>query len=256
MLYNAAVREPLAGRVVVVTRPRSKSGAAARALRAKGARVVFAPLIRTVPPRSWKPLDRELERLHLYEAVAFTSANAVEFFFRRLRELTGRKPPPPRIVAAVGRATQKAVDAKGWTSSVVPDDARAAGLAKVLRVPRGARVLIPRAERGLDILPKALREAGARVRVVAAYRTVPDVEGRRALRRALALGADAVTFASGSAAALAVADLKLTGAAAVAIGPTTAATLRSKGVAPAAVAKRPDPESFAQAVVEALRGRP
>lgn len=139
---------------------------------------------------------------------------------------------------------------------MVPDDARAAGLAKVLRVPRGARVLIPRAERGLDTLPRGLRTAGARVTVVPAYRTVPDPEGLRALRRALALGADAATFASPSAAVLAVPDLKLSLAAAIAIGPTTAAALRAKGVTPAAVAERPDPESLARAVVEGLRGRP
>jgi uroporphyrinogen-III synthase len=101
-----------------------------------------------------------------------------------------------------------------------------------------------------------LRKAGAVVDVPTAYRTIPDPEGRRALRRALALGADAATFASPSAAVLAVPDLKLSGAAAIAIGPTTAAALRAKGVIPAAVAKRPDPKSFALAVVQALKDRP
>ena len=218
--------------------------------------MVFAPLIKTVPPRSWKALDRAILDLRRYDAVAFTSANAVDFFFLRCQKLLGHKPVSPRILAAVGRATAKAVAAKGWVCSVIPEDARAAGLAKALRVPRGARVLIPRAERGLDTLPRALRAAGARVTVVPAYRTVADTDGHRALRRALALGADAVTFASGSAVILGASVLKISGAAAVAIGPTTAATLRAKGIVPAAVAKHPDPESFAQAVVLALRGRP
>jgi len=139
---------------------------------------------------------------------------------------------------------------------VVPEDARAAGLARVLRVPRGTRVLLPRAERGLDTLATGLRKAGARVTIVTAYRTLPDDKGRRTLRRALALGADAVCFASGSAAVLGARDVALSGAAAIAIGPTTAAVLRSHGVVPAAVAKRPDPGSFARAVVLGLRGRP
>jgi uroporphyrinogen-III synthase len=247
----------LSGRTVVITRPRLKSGGAAAALAAKGARVTFAPLIKTVPPRSWKALDRAILDLRRYEAVAFTSANAVDFFFLRCRKLlAGKKPVSPRILAAVGRSTAKAVAAHGWACTVVPEDARSAGLAKVLRVPRGSRVLIPRAERGLDTLPRSLRKSGARVTVAAAYRTVPDPDGVRQLRRALALGADAVTFASPSAAVLAVPDLKLSLAAAVAIGPTTAAALRAKGVVPAAVAARPDPESLARAVVEALRGRP
>ena len=210
----------------------------------------------TVPPRSWKALDRAILDTRRYDAVAFTSANAVDFFFLRCQKILGRKPVSPRILAAVGRATAKAVAAKGWACSVIPEDARAAGLARALRVPRGARVLIPRAERGLDTLPIALRKTGARVTVVPAYRTISDTDGLRVLRRALALGADAVTFASGSAAVLGAADLKISGAAAIAIGPTTAAALRAAGIVPAAVATRPDPESFARAVVLALRGRP
>ncbi len=249
-------KKALSGRVVVIARPRLKSGGAAAALAAKGAHVVFAPLIRTVLPKSWKALDRAIKDLRRYDAVAFTSVNAVDFFFLRCRKILAGKPVQPRILAAVGHATAKAVSTHGWSCSVIPEDARAAGLAKALRVPRGSSVLIPRAERGLDTLPRALRKAGALVDAPAAYRTVADPEGLRALRRALALGADAVTFASPSAAVLAVADLKLSGAAAIAIGPTTAATLRAKGVAPAAVAKRPDAESFARAVVEGLRGRP
>lgn len=138
---------------------------------------------------------------------------------------------------------------------MVPEDARAAGLVKVLRVPRGSRVLIPRAERGLDLLPNALRQKGVLVTVAQTYRTVPDEDGRRALRRALIGHADAVLFASGSAADLGAADLKLAGAAAVAIGPTTAAALREHGVV-AAVSARPDPKSFAAATVKALKGRP
>lgn len=251
------MKNPLLRRTIVITRPRLKSGGAAAALAARGAHVVFAPLIRTVPPRSWKALDRAIKDLSRYDAVAFTSANAVDFFFLRCRKLlAGKKPVPPRVLAAVGRATAKAVSSNGWACTVVPEDARSAALARVLRVPRGSRVLIPRAERGLDTLPRMLRKFGVHIDVPSAYRTVPDPEGLRALNRALALGADAVTFASPSAAVLAVPSLKLSGAAAVAIGPTTASALRAKGVVPAAVSKKPDPESFARAVVEGLRGRP
>lgn len=250
------MNKPLLRRTIVITRPRLKSGGAAAALAAKGARVVFAPLIRTVPPKSWKALDRAIKGLIRYDAVAFTSANAVDFFFLRCRKLLAGKPVCPRVLAAVGRATSKALAVHGWACTVLPEDARSAGLARVLRVPRGSRVLIPRAERGLDTLPRMLRKKGAVVDVPAAYRTLPDPEGLRALKRALALGADAVTFASPSAAVLAVPSLKVSGAAAIAIGPTTASALRAKGVVPAAVSMKPDPESFATAVVKGLRGRP
>ena len=113
-------------------------------------------------------------------------------------------------------------------------------------------MLLPRAERGLDVLPDGLRASGAHVTLAAAYRNVADVAGRKTLRRALRLGADAVCFASGSAAS-ALGTLGLRSAVAVAIGPTTAAALRARGIVPAAIAKKPDPEAFAQAVERALR---
>jgi len=245
-------RRALAGRTVIVTRPRASADGLARALRGRGARVVFAPLIRTVPPRSRRALDAALRGLGRFDAVAFASANAVEHFFARADAL-GLRLRAPSVVAAVGRATAKAAAARGWRCSVVPDEASAAGLARVLRLPRGARVLLPRAERGRRELADGLSRAGARVALAVAYRTVPDRDGRRALRRALAAGADAACFASGS--AVAALPRGAFRPAAVAIGPTTAAALRARGIVPAAVAARPDPASFAQAVARALRLR-
>lgn len=241
---------------MVLTRPLAQSGGAAAALAKLGARVKFCPLIKVVPPKSWKPLDAGIRLLSSYDAVAFTSVNAVDFFFRRCRNILGRVPAMPLVVAAVGASTGKAVAARGWRCSVIPEDARAAGLAKVLRVPRGARVLIPRAERGLTTLATGLRKAGARVTSVPAYKTVADEAGLRALRLALIDGADAVLFASGSAAAVGARDTRLAGAAAIAIGPTTAAALRSHGIKPAAIAKKPDAASFARAAADGLKGRP
>ena len=243
---------PLKGRTLIITRPHKSSGGAAAELKRNGARVISAPLIRIAPPRTWRPLERALNSLIRFDVVVFTSVNAVDSFFARLK----KRPFSPRVLAAVGHATRQAVEKRGLRCTLVPDDARSSGLAKALRVPRGSRVLIPRAERGLNLLPNALRKKGALVTVVPCYRTLPDLAGRRTLRRALIKGADAVLFASGSAAKLGAADVKLYGAAAVAIGPTTAAALRSRGVIPAAVSKAPDPKSFAAAAVLALRGRP
>jgi uroporphyrinogen-III synthase len=127
-----------------------------------------------------------------------------------------------------------------------------------LRLPRGARVLLPRAERGNPELPRLLRAAGLRVTAAAAYRTLPDAAGRKILRRALAEGADAVCFASGSAvdsaaSALGAAELRraFQSCAAVALGPVTAAALRARGVK-SAVAKTADDAALAAAAVRAL----
>ena len=230
-------------------------------LRSLGAKVVKAPLIRVVPPRSWRRLDASLRRLAEYDAVVFASANAVEAFFVRSSVVLKNKAVPPRVIAAVGPATAAALTARGWRATVIPEARRAEGLAGALRLPRGSRVLIPRAERGRQALPRLLKAAGHRVTAVSAYRTAPDHAGRRALRTALAAGADAACFASGSAVASAAAALgpaRLRRAfrtcAAVAIGPVTAAALRKRGVT-AAVARTADDRSLADAVVRALRRR-
>lgn len=95
--------------------------------------------------------------------------------------------------------------------------------------------------------------------LVTAYRTLADHDGRRILGNALSAGAHAVLFASPSAVKSAANALgrermkrTFTKTAAVAIGRTTAAALKSCGVRPAAVAERPDAESFARAASKAL----
>ncbi len=255
------VRGELSGRVVVVTRPRARAEDLARQLRARGARTIFAPLIKTLPPRSARALDAALRGFARFDAAAFASAAAVEAFFARARKVLGHAPRSPRAVGAVGPATRAALLARGWRA-VSPRESTGAALARALRPGPGMRVLVPRAERARPELAEGLRRAGARVSAVTAYRTVPDAAGRRALKAALARGADAVVFASGSAAASAVAALGRERArrafrtcAAVAIGPTTAAELRARAISPAALSRGTDAESLADAVVAALARR-
>jgi uroporphyrinogen III methyltransferase/synthase len=252
----------LSGLTVIVTRPRGSSARLAADLRARGARVAFAPLIRVAPPRSRRGLDASLRRLTGFDAVVFASVNAVDAFFARAAVVLKKRPVAPDVVAAVGPATAKALAGHGWCAAIVPEVRRAEGLAAALRLPRGSRVLIPRAERGREILPLMLRAAGSRVTVVSAYRTSADHEGRRALRAALAAGADAACFASGSAVASAAAALgparlrrAFRSCAAVAIGPVTADALRKHGVT-AATARSADDRGLADAVVRALERRP
>jgi uroporphyrinogen-III synthase len=120
-------------------------------------------------------------------------------------------------------------------------------------------VLIPGPERGRPELPALLRRRGARVTLATAYRTAPDAAGRRILVRALAAGADAALFASGSAVESAVAALgarrsksAFRACAAVAIGPTTASELRARGIS-ATIASAPDADAFADAAARALK---
>jgi uroporphyrinogen-III synthase len=106
----------------------------------------------------------------------------------------------------------------------------------------GRRVLLARAAIARDVIPEQLRQCGADIHVVEAYRTVIPPDSIAQVRAMFAAGnslPDAVTFTSSSTvtnflALLAAAGLALpAGLSAVSIGPVTTATLRANHWEPA-----------------------
>jgi uroporphyrinogen-III synthase len=245
---------PGARPAVVVTRPKARSGRLGAALKARGLRPVYAPLIKTVAPRSWAALDRALGRWESFDGVAFASPAAVSFFFFRWRKSRGGWPRRPHVVGAVGPATAECLQGWGWKADLIPEEGTGAGLGRAFCLARGATLLLPRAEKGRPELPRLLRRAGVRLTVATAYRTVADRAGTAAFKTSLKNGADCVAFASGSAveAARKCTSLdRLRRITAVAIGPSTAAALKKHGIS-SVVARRPDAESLADACKKAL----
>ena len=140
-----------------------------------------------------------------YDWIIFASANAVDSFMSRLlatgdvRELKGVR------IATVGPSTAARLQRYGVRVDFTPEEYRAESLFGALTATRslkGARILLPRADIGRDVLAEQLREAGAEVDDVVAYRTTLAQgagEGNRDIYRML-LDAeiDAVTFTSAS----------------------------------------------------------
>src|SRR3989338_1837310 len=164
---------PLSGRRIVITRARSQAGVFAAALEELGAEVIEFPTIEIVPPQSYAPLDRALREIRQYHWIIFTSVNGVAHFFarwsaRRVEDFSGIK------IAAIGPETAKSLEAKGLRADLVPGEFRAEAILKELAPEemRGKRVLLPRAAQARDVLPDTLREWGAQVDVIEAYRTV------------------------------------------------------------------------------------
>jgi uroporphyrinogen III methyltransferase/synthase len=227
---------PLRGKLIVVTRPRHQAGSLTAKLRELGAEVVEAPAIQIEPPEDWQPVDAALGRLDDYDWVVFTSVNAVEAFFGRLRA-----PLPARLhVAAIGPATADALVGRGVTPEVVPERFVAEDVYRAVSARAdlgGKKFLLPRADIARQALPRLLREAGAEVDVVVVYRTVP---ARAEIARAAALVAegkvDIVTFTSGSTVRsfFHEIDPKDLGGRPIAasIGPITSDALRELGVTP------------------------
>jgi uroporphyrinogen-III synthase len=123
----------------------------------------------------------------------------------------------------------------------------------------GQRILLARAAIARDIIPDALRAAGAHVDVVDAYQNILPESAPVLLRQALTSKIDAATFTSSSSVThLAAAATKagiafpLPGIPAVSIGPITSHTLRELGWPPAAEANQHDIPGLVAAVVSIL----
>jgi len=236
---------PLAGRTVVVTRPREQAASLVVPLEALGAAVLLVPTIRVEP----RPLDDDvaavLRELSTYQLVIFTSANAVRVFAGYLaRGTTEATMPPGPVVAAVGPATARALERHGLACHLVPDEYVAEGLLDSLRgvaaAAPGARVLIPCARDARDVLPETLRGRGAIVDVLHIYDTVAvrDLGASAANIEA----ADYATFTSGSTARQLATLLdegdtsgrplaeRLAGVRLCSIGPVTSSVLRELGL--------------------------
>jgi uroporphyrinogen-III synthase len=223
-------------RPVVVTRAESTDGPLSRELRSLGLEVLSWPAV-SVTASDSRALDEALARLASFAWIVFASRHAVAAVLARVP-----KPPAELRVAAVGRATALTLTQRGWPVNLTPEDASAATLIDAFAAQwhganNGTRVLYPASSRALPTITAGLRELGAEVTQVEAYRTdaaALDVAECRAWIERGGLGA--VTFASPSAVvelaqALGEADFArlLDRAPPVAIGRTTARALAAHG---------------------------
>jgi uroporphyrinogen-III synthase len=235
---------------VVITREAAAAAPYAAALAPLGLEGLALPVTRASPAGDPGELVRALARGG-YAAIVVASARAA------LALQTARGDAALPEVWAVGPATERALAAAGIPARVPPVARDAATLARTLVAERalaGHRVLVPRAEDGRDEAIAILREAGALVDAITAYRTVPAAADDPALAHGLTLlrhGEVAVcaVFAPSQVAALdTLVGVRRITAAFAAIGETTATALRAAGAAMVTVAEAPTPERLAKAV--------
>ncbi|MGA8041749.1 MAG: uroporphyrinogen-III synthase, partial [Terracidiphilus sp.] len=256
----------LAGRRILVTRAATQAGKLSDGLRALGAIPVEVPVLEIQPPASYDALDQALKQLASYHWIILTSTNAVRAVADRAAtlglNLSAFQLPQ---VAAVGSATAEEVRKAGLPVALIPEAYVAESLVAALQSSiAGQRVLLARAAVARDVIPDALRAAGAIVDVVDAYRNAMPAAAPAQLRAALekgmdAQGIDAATFTSSSsvthlAEAARAAGLAFPFAAvpAISIGPMTSQTLREHNWPPTAEASPHDIPGLIAAVVRHL----
>ncbi len=254
---------PLAGRTILVTRARHQAGQLSEKLRALGAEVVEIPAIEIVPPESYAALDEALGNLSQYQWLIVTSANGVAALAGRLALAgVGVGDFGHLKIAAVGSATERALEKLGLKVAVTPQEYVAESLVEALgEQADGKHVLLARAAVARDVIPDALRARGARVDVVDAYRTVIPAESVTAIRTLFDSGGrspDAATFTSSSTVTNVLNLLREARVArpesmrAVSIGPITSRTMRENGWEPAAEADPHDLPGLVEAVMRAV----
>jgi len=235
--FDQPDERPLLGKRVVVTRSRDQARKMSTLLEEQGAEPVEFPSIAIAPPEDYAPLDEAITTLDRYDWVVFTSVNGVRAFWERLdalgrdsRALAGLR------VAAIGPATARSLRERGIVADFMPPKYVAEEIAAGLGRVNGLRVLLPRAELARESLARLLREAGATVDEIAAYRTLPG-QGGRDVHTLLEEGEiDAVTFTSSSTVRFFLqrigtdARRLLEGVTVACIGPITAQTARELGL--------------------------
>jgi uroporphyrinogen III methyltransferase/synthase len=262
-------RRPLAGKTVMLTRAAAQSTEMAAMLEQCGATVIYCSMIQIAEPPSWEALDGAIGRLEGYDWLIFTSANGVEFFFRRLVEQRsdGLSAVSHLQTCAVGPATARAIASAGGRVDVTASESRAEGVLTAIveavggeEKISGQRFLLPRARVAREVLPIELTRRGAHVDAVEAYQTIrPDVDRASLIRRMSESRVDAVTFSSPStvtnfAALIGADDLAdcLRGILVASIGPVTTEALRAHGLTDIVQPQTYNAAALVEAIVEAL----
>ena len=251
-------RRPLHARRVVVTRARAQASGLAAALRALGAEVIELPAIRIVPQLDAAEVRDAVQSIHAYALVCLTSPNGVRLLFEALAA-AGRdaRALANATVAAIGPGTAAALTEYGIRADIVPDRSVSEALVESLRDIEVADrpVLIARVAEARDVLPEALRERGAKVDVVALYRTVAEQPDPAAAEAAQ--DADYVTFTSASTVRnfiYASGSRLPERAKIVSIGPVTSEAVRQAGLTVDVEAERHDPEGLIDALIADASG--
>ena len=250
--------KPLFGKRILVTRARAQASEFADLLEANGAEVIQFPTIKIQPI-----VNVDVPSPNEYDWVIFTSVNAVEIFYERLRE-NGKdtRAFSTSKICAVGPKTVEALNRIGIQPDFVPSHSRGSVIAAEMQDVEGKKVLLPRAKIASPDLPNGLRQKGASVDDVHLYDTIKVASGGDKRRNEIESdllngGIDLVTFTSSSTVtnfldmfpthtpAVLLANVKV-----AVIGPTTRETAVECGLQVDVVAKKASVESLVEAIVE------
>jgi uroporphyrinogen-III synthase len=179
---------------LIVTRPAAQAAGWVQRLSALGLHAQALPLIGVAALDDPQPVRAAWGTLENKALVVFVSPNAVQHFFALAPRLAAW--PAGVVAGSTGPGTSAALREAGVPAALLAEpaadavsfDSEALWARLRERDWQGRRALVVRGEEGRDWLAQTLREQGAEVEFVAAYRRVPptlDATGARLLADAL-----------------------------------------------------------------------
>ena len=245
---------PLAGKFILVTRPKHQAAALSGMLRNLGADVCEMPVIEIGPPPDRETFDDALRHLGEFDWLVLTSANGVDSLAARVAELKlDRSLVTDRKLAAIGPATASRLAEVFRGADAVPESFVSEAIAEVVGDPRGRRFLLARADLARRELADLLRAKGALVQEVAAYsirRAQADLQLPEQTPDAIVLTSAEVARATRDVLAAKARGHWMQNALLACIGPITAAAVIELGLKPGVVAQNYTAEGVVQAVAE------
>jgi uroporphyrinogen-III synthase len=254
---------PLDGRRVVLLRGGSRMIRVVRWLENWGASVELYPVSRLTEPDSYQAVDQAIRRIARYDWIVFTSAEAVNRWFDRMRHVSVDIRQVRARIAVVGPETAVRVRERGLIPELMPQaEYSQEGLVRSFAdIPvRGAMVLFPGGQLNRDILGDELRGRGALVDDVVLYenQSVPIALALHQAIRSESL--DALLFTASSQTEYLVDQLPsddrrhLANLPIFSIGPLTTRSLRHYGIEPVREASEPSLRLLAEEVRDYYAG--
>ncbi|MBI1334689.1 MAG: hypothetical protein GC165_17615 [Armatimonadetes bacterium] len=250
--------KPLAGKLILITRPKGQAGLLNAPLQELGAEVFSMPAIEIAPLEDTSKLDTALSQLETYDWVVLTSVNGVASVRDRMVTLgIDQSKLSSRRLAVIGPATAAALENDFRAPDAMPEQYVSESIMEVLGDVKGKRFLLARADLARRELPDMLRAEGAIVDEVNAYRIVRASEETVLPDRS----PDYITLTSAAAARNTIDTLKekghadwLRSANLACIGPITESAVREAGFEPAVIAHEFTIPGLVEAIVEHAQG--
>ena len=257
-------KRPLFGKRILVTRMRDQATQLSRLLEGNGGIAIETPVIKVSPLKQTDDIDRAIKNLSTYDWVTFSSVNGVSMLKVRIEELglDGRIFHGTKV-AAIGPTTAQALLNIGIKADLVPEIYVSEAVAERMIQDNvdGLKVLLFRSDIGRDTLATSLRERGATVNDLVAYRTETNIDASKLILKAFSgeYGVDITTFTSASCVdsmlELTEGDVTLINRTLVAcIGPITAAQARNRGLRVSIVPNEHTIQGLVNAIVEHVSG--